>query len=114
MDGSEVRIKVQTEKLVATSTKVNGSITKCRNSFEQMDSVLRGTSRYWEGEGHSSALKAYTSRADDIERVFNTIAKHVQDLNVIAGTYEDVEGFATEMSNILLGDIIFQEEVWDS
>ena len=103
---SDIRIKVTTEVLSSVSTEVTQKINKVQKAFDEVDSVIRSMTSYWEGNGQTQCNQYYQIRQDDYDRILRDFKTHIENLQLIAGGYQEVEIKNTEHSGVLLADVI--------
>lgn len=103
---SDFRIKVTTETLVSVSQDVIQKVNKVQKAFDEIDSIVRGTASYWDGDGHAECNKYFEVRKDDYDRILRELKTHVENLQLIAGGYKEVEEKTTSYSGMLPEDII--------
>ena len=103
---SGIHIKVTTETLLSVSAEVTQKINKVQKAFDEIDTVVRGTSSYWEGEGHGKCCDYYQIRQDDYDRILREFKTHIENLQRIAGGYKEAESAATMHAQVLPVDVI--------
>lgn len=103
---SDIQIKVTPEMLVSLSMDVTQKIAKVKSAFGELESIIQGSSSYWEGDGQSAYVQAYQLRKENYENIFQSFQEYVVNLQQIAGVYQQVETFAEELSMDLEGDVI--------
>lgn len=105
MSGS-IHIKVTTEVLTSVSGDVTQKINKVQKAFDEIDTVIRNTTSYWEGDGNNQCREYYKIRQDDYERILRDFKTHIENLQQIAVGYKEVEEKAITYSSILPEDVI--------
>ena len=101
-----IHIKVTTEKLEAVSAEVSQKINKVQKAFEEVDTVIRKTSSYWEGDGNARCREYFQIRQDDYNRIFRDFKTHIENLQQIAAGYKEAETSAVMYAQILTEDVI--------
>lgn len=103
---NNIQIKVTTETLISVSADVRQKISNVENAFDEIDSIVSGTSWYWEGDGQRGFREYYNIRRDDYTRILHEFKTHIDNLQEIAGVYQETEKTAVSTANMLLGDVI--------
>ena len=102
----DIIIKVDTDVLRKVSGNAKEKIQNAKRAFEDMETLIRRTADYWEGQGHDSMQNAYQMRSDDYQRIFMGLEDHVNNLLQIAGVYETGENKITQAAGALPADVI--------
>lgn len=97
----EGQIIVSTNELKAQANTVRTRLSKMRQSFEDLKSLMSRTQAYWIGEAGDVHRRMYTDKLDKIEEVLNRYTEQVRDLEVMAGVYEEAEAQALSEADAL-------------
>lgn len=103
---AEMRIKVKTEELVSIAGEAETQMKKVQEKFQAADELVKRSSVYWEAEGQTAYVQAYTRKSGDIERAMKNLVEYADKLRKIAGVYAVTEAAATEMAGTLSEDVI--------
>lgn len=99
-------IKVTTEQLRTAAYEASGYIKRVYESFDNIESIIKATSGYWEGEGQAAFLKSYLDRIGKIDKALMGFQDNIDDLLKIAGIYETTESRITDNNSALWSDVI--------
>ena len=94
-------LKVDPEVLRAQSSTVENERKKMQGYFEDLRSVIEGSSGYWIGEAGDAHRKLYLSRIGKVEEMLARYQEHVRDLQIMAGVYTEAEAKATSQAEAL-------------
>lgn len=97
----EGQIIVSTTELKAQANTVRARLSKMRQSFEDLKSLMSGTQAYWIGEAGDAHRQMYTGKLDKIEEVLRRYTEQVKDLEIMAGVYEEAEAQALSAADSL-------------
>lgn len=101
-----VEIKVSTEVLKEQSSNIATELGDMRKNFTKLAELIEGTSGYWVGAAGDFIRKNYKDTEDGREKIVNRLGEHPEDLNDIAGLYEEKERLNEELAAELPGDIL--------
>lgn len=100
-------IRVTPEELKASATRVEEFSGQIKNQTQQMmDIVSTLTGRIWSGEAEMEYINKFNGLNDDIARLRELIAKHVEHLYTIANEYQTAESTNKETASTLASDVI--------
>ena len=99
-------IKVSTERMRAAADSVESKMNVMRDSFDELDSIMRNCTSYWEGDGADHYRQVYDSYKDDISEVLARLREQIMDLRQMAGIYEQTEQTNTSKGASLPDDVI--------
>ena len=98
---SKSRITVTPEELKAQSEVVRKRLGEMQAKFDELKALLSGTSSFWIGEAGDVHRELYTKRQAMIEEMFARYQEQVNDLQIMAGVYEEAETKATGAADSL-------------
>ena len=101
-----MKIKVTTEQLRTAADEASGYIKRVCEHFDNIESIIKATSGYWEGEGQAAFVKSYSDRIGKIEKIMMEFQDNIDDLRKIAGIYELTESRIKENNSALRSDVI--------
>ena len=101
-----MKIRVATEQLRAAADNAEKCIDKMSRKIEMVTEVVRGSGRYWEGEGQEAFVRSYWNHVEKSGKALDAFRDNVNDLREIAGIYDATESAATEESQPLPSDVI--------
>ena len=106
MAASKIYIKVKTEELEKTAGEVERTIKKLEDSFQKTEKVVKSVSSFWEGDGATEFINAFTGRSSVIQTSIRRLKENVIDLEQMAGVYKQAEKEAKEIARSLSSDVI--------
>lgn len=101
-----ITIKVEPKVLKCISSDVLAKINKAESTFREIDNVVNRSYSYWEGSGHDGMNRLHISRRDDYQKILRELKVHIQNLQQIAGVYEQTEKISTQVSMSLDANVI--------
>lgn len=105
-EGTQVTFKVTTDKLRETSERINTGTRNIHNDLKEMQESVSRTVAYWEGEGAETCRSAFSDFQDGIQELIARLSEHVNDLNAMAGIYDEGETEAVEQTEVLSENVI--------
>ena len=84
-------LTVTPEQLKSQSGVVQTELNTMKGYFDELQSLVNGTSRYWIGEAGEVHRKLYTAQVKTIEEMFRRYEEHVRDLQIMGGVYSEAE-----------------------
>lgn len=103
---ASIILKVKPDELKKKSGDIKKEITRIESEFKEIDRVVTGTKKYWEGEASDQHIKSYTKMKDNITEIIKRLKEHPEDLEKMAGVYEETENQAKQIASILPADIL--------
>lgn len=100
-------IKVDPQKLKATSTGIAGGISSVRAKLSNIENSVSATSAYWIGDAGDVYRKVYGTSKEEVEVMLRRLSEHVTDLEMMAGVYEESEREALEIAATLPDNVVF-------
>ena len=94
-------ITVTPEQLSAQSGTVRTKLGEMQNRFDELKTLLSGTSEYWVGEAGDAHRQSYMARIGKIEEMFRRYQEQVTDLETMAGVYRGAEESAKSIADSL-------------
>lgn len=94
-------ITVTPEQLSSQSGIVRSKLGDMRSRFDELKSLISGTSEYWIGEAGDAHRQKYTARLEKIEEMFSRYTEQVTDLETMAGVYREAEQSAKNLADTL-------------
>lgn len=107
MSEISISVKVSTQELRAAADNVQNNVSTMQRSFDEMNTIVKNTVSYWEGEGGDYFRTNYDSYKDDVLQVLNRLKEQITDLRQMAGIYEETEKAAASVGSGLPDDAIF-------
>ena len=92
---------VQPDQLAAQAAVVEQRINALMEQFAAMESLVKGTSSYWNGESADVHRGAYMAFTSNIEEMVKRYREHVDDLRIMAGVYSAAERTAVTAADSL-------------
>ena len=84
-------LTVTPEQLKTQSGVVKTELGTMKGYFDELRTLVNGTSRYWIGEAGEVHRKLYTAQVKTIEDMFRRYEEHVTDLEIMGGVYSEAE-----------------------
>ncbi len=103
---ADMILKVKTEQLMTAASEVDRQVNKLRKHFQQIDTIVKRSSSYWEGNGQQAYYRVYQHKYSNIESALQHISQNADSLRTIAGVYTATEAEITEEIGILSDDVI--------
>lgn len=94
-------LMVTPEQLKTQSDAVENSRRQMQGHFDDLKRLIDGSSGFWIGEGGEAHRKLYLSQAGKIEEMLARYREHVQDLQIMAGVYQEAETTAMSKAEML-------------
>ena len=104
--GTGFRIKVSTEQLIRAADSVNVIINEMRAAYDEMNSIVSGTSYYWRGTAGDAKRKMYYDKRETAEQLLKFLSPYPTDLLKMAGVYAESEAANVQLPASLSSDII--------
>lgn len=101
-----VTLKVAPNVLKTQSGVVLSEVNSLERTWREMESIIKKTKGYWEGEASIQHMEYYNDVKDDVETIIRRLKEHPADLLKMAGIYEDSESFAQQIASALPEDVI--------
>lgn len=102
----EITVKVSTEALKKQSDQFRAALGSMKDSLSEISSLIRGTDRYWNGQGAETHRTGFEATEKNLEAVVGNMHAHAERLLIMAGIYEEGEADAREESDALSSEVI--------
>lgn len=99
-------LKVDTHQLKSTASEVRKQIQLMRQDFENLQTLVGRSSYYWQGQAADEYRKAFAEQKDTTADAFQRLGKIPDDLEKMAGIYEENEIGLQETASTLKTDFI--------
>lgn len=106
LNAGQVTIRVSSERIRETGETIRQKTDTVGRQLEEMQDTVRMTSGFWEGEGSDLCREAFLEFREGIEELIARLMENVDDLEKIAGVYEESEQTAREEADALPDDVI--------
>lgn len=103
---SGITLKVTPNVLKTQSEVVSSEVNSLEQTWRELESVIKKTKGYWEGEASSQHMEYYNAVKDDVETIIRRLKEHPVDLLKMAGIYEESELSAKQIASSLPADVI--------
>lgn len=103
---SDVRIKVDTGKLVKQAGNIKREIKSFRKEWNALKTAAENTRAYWEGEAFNKHNNMLSKDVEEVEEVINRLSEHPDDLLKMANLYVESEKENVEIARGLPKDVI--------
>lgn len=98
-------IKVTPAELKNQSDQVLSDIKSIEKHWRNIETIIKGTKHYWEGEASNTHLRIYKDIEDDVNKVIDRLKENPVKLQTMAGVYEETESSAVSASSELPTDV---------
>lgn len=99
-------LKVDTQQLKTIANEVRKQIRTMRQDFESLQTIVSRSSYYWQGQVADEYRKAVAEQEEPTNEALQRLSKIPDDLERMAGIYEETENKAQETANTLPTDFI--------
>ena len=99
-------LKVDTQQLKTTANEVRKQIRTMRQDFESLQTIVSRSSYYWQGQVADEYRKAFSEQKEPTDEAFQRLNKIPDNLERIAGIYEETENKTQETASALPTDFI--------
>lgn len=106
LSAEQVTIRVSSEQIRETGEFIEQKTEIIGRQLGEMQDTVRMTAGFWEGEGGDLCREAFESFRESIAELTARLMEDVEDLEKIAGVYEESEKTAQEEANALPEDVI--------
>lgn len=103
---ASISLKVTPAELKKKSAEITKNINSIEKDFQEIDRLITGTKKYWQGDASDQHIKGYMKMKDDLTKIVNRLREHPTDLEKMAGIYEEVESSVTQIANALPTDVV--------
>ncbi|BAL00624.1 hypothetical protein OBV_34250 [Oscillibacter valericigenes Sjm18-20] len=100
-------LKVSSEAMYLKAQDAETQLGEMRESFDRMQSLVKNSDAYWQGEAGDLHRAVYAECQKRAEEMFKRLQAHVDDLRLMAAGYERVESANTSGMEVLSSDVIF-------
>lgn len=101
-----ITLKVAPSVLKTQSGVVSSEVSTLERSWRELESVIKKTKGYWEGQASDQHIEYYNDIKDDVEMIIRRLKEHPVDLLKMAGIYEESEAAAQQIASSLPEDVI--------
>ena len=98
-------IKVTPAELKNQSNQVLTDIKAIEKHWKNIESLVKGTKNYWEGDASNTHIRIYRDVKDDVDKILKRLNENPVKLQQMAGVYEVNEGYAVNTANELPTDL---------
>ncbi|MBR0308479.1 MAG: WXG100 family type VII secretion target [Mogibacterium sp.] len=98
-------IKVTPAELKNQSNQVLTDIKAIEKHWKNIESLVKGTKNYWEGDASNTHIRIYRDVKDDVDKILKRLKENPVKLQQMAGVYEETEGMAENTANELPTDL---------
>ncbi len=96
-----VELVVTPEQMYVAALLIEQNVASSKASFDEMLSLMKGTSAYWEGDAAEKERKRFDKESDNFAALISNLSNYVSELKIITGIYEAGE-LASTMSAMSL------------
>ena len=102
---ADFTMKVSPETMVHQADEIKNSVDTIRQQFGAIETCVRRTSGYWEGEASKLHITRFSKIKEKCDGITRRLREHPDDLLKMAGLYTDSETKSAEESNALQSNI---------
>lgn len=106
LNAQQVRIRVSSERIRESGKQIREKTNRVGNRLGEMQDTVRMTAGFWEGEAGDLCREAFEQFRENIEELTARLMENVEDLEKIAGVYEQSEHAAQEGAEALPENVI--------
>lgn len=99
-------LKVNPQVMYAKSYEVGKILSEMRRNFESMQTLVRNSERYWQGQAGDLHRNTYDKHQKQAEYIFRRLQEHVDELKQMGQNYEQAEQAAISAVENLSSDVI--------
>ena len=99
-------LKVTPEKLIETAGEFQNTESNIRTITQEMISIVDSFKPIWQGEAATGFSNRFASLSDDMNRLYELIRKHSENLREMAEEYRSAEDESNAMAQSLTGGAI--------
>ncbi len=103
---ASITLKVTPAELKKKSGEITNSINSIEKDFQEIDKLITGTKKYWQGDASDQHIQSYMKMKEDLTKIVRRLREHPEDLEKMAGIYEEVESTVTQIANALPTDVV--------
>ncbi len=104
MSGGGIRIVVKTEQLKTAAEKVRTEVRNVRRAFNRLETTVNQSSSYWQGKGNQGYRQVPPRKMERVEAALKAFEENAQELEMIAGIYEENEASTVNSIQAYLPD----------
>lgn len=102
----EITLKVKPEVLKNKANSITSSIETIEKDFKEIEEVIQGTKKYWEGDASDTHQKQFSTINKEVPEIIKRLKEHPKDLLQMAGLYEAAENANQQLANALPGNVL--------
>lgn len=106
LNAQQVRIRVSSERIRETGERIREKTNCLGNRLGEMQDTVKMTAGFWEGEAGDLCREAFEQFREDIAELTARLTENVEDLEKIAGVYDESERAAQEEAEALPENVI--------
>lgn len=103
---ASIMLKVKPDVLRSKSAEITQSINLIEKDFQEIDKLITGTKKYWQGDASDMHIQQYQIMKEDFVTIVKRLREHPTDLEKMAGVYQEVEEAIEQMATSLPTDVI--------
>lgn len=101
-----VELVVTPEQMYAAASLIEKNVASSQTSFDEMLSLMRSTSAYWEGDAAEKERNRFDKESDNFAAMISNLLNYVSELKTITGIYEVSEQASTTEAMSLQSDVL--------
>ena len=99
-------LKVTPEKLLEAAGEFQNTEANIRSLTEQMISIVDSLKPIWQGEAATGFSNRFSSLSADMNRLYQLIRKHAEDLTEMANEYRQAEADSASAAQSLVTEAV--------
>lgn len=100
-----MKIRVTPQELKNQSDQVASDIRSIENHWKSIESIIKGSRNYWEGDASNTHIRIYKDVADDVRDILKRLRENPIKLQMMAGVYDETEQNAETQAEGLPSDL---------
>ncbi len=102
---ADFELRVSPDVMMRQADAIQNRITAIKQQFGIIDSTVKKTRGYWEGEASRLHEKKFLKLKSDCDEITKRLGEHPNDLLKMAGLYKETESQSVGDANSLQSDI---------
>lgn len=103
---ASIMLKVKTDVLISKSDEIRQSIRVIEKNFNEIDKIITGTKKYWQGDASDAHMQQYQKMKEDFATIVKRLMEHPTDLEKMAGVYKEAEEAIEQIAVSLPTDVV--------
>ncbi len=101
-----ITLKVNPDELKSKAAEIKTSIGTVQTAFNEIEKLVAGSKKYWEGDASDRHQQYYKTFEEDIPKVIKRLKDHPENLLTMANLYESTETKNEQLTHKLPDNVI--------